>query len=93
MIKSFRSDETEKLFQRKRSPRFLPDVHRVALRKLLLLDAAERLEDLRMPPGNRLEKLGGGRRGQHSIRINDQWRICFRWSEGNACDVEIADYH
>lgn len=93
MIKSFRSDETEKLFQRKRAPRFLPDVYRVALRKLLLLDAAERLEDLRMPPGNRLEKLGGDRKGQHSIRINDQWRICFRWSEGNAYDVEITDYH
>jgi len=93
MIKSFRSDETKRLFQRKRSPRFLPDLHRVALRKLLLLDAAERLEDLRMPPGNRLEKLGGSRKGEYSIRINDQWRICFRWSGGNACDVEITDYH
>jgi proteic killer suppression protein len=93
MIKSFRSDETEKLFQRKRARRFLPDVHPVALRKLLILDAAEGLEDLRIPPGNRLEKLGGDRKGQHSIRINDQWRICFRWSEGNAYDVEITDYH
>ena len=71
----------------------MPDLHRVALRKLLLLDAAERLEDLRMPPGNRLEKLGGSRKGEYSIRINDQWRICFRWSGGNACDVEITDYH
>jgi len=93
MIKSFRSHETEKLFQRNRSRRFLPDVHRVALRKLLLLDAAEKLADLRMPPGNRLEKLSGDRKGQHSIRINDQWRVCFRWSEGDAYDVEITDYH
>jgi len=92
MIKSFRSKETEKLFLRQRSPRF-SDVHRIALRKLLLLDAAERLEDLRIPPGNRLEKLTGNRQGQHSIRINDQWRICFRWVEGDAHEVEIADYH
>ncbi len=93
MIKSFRSTETEKLFFRQRSPRFPADVHHIALRKLLLLDAAERSEDLRIPPGNRLEKLRGNRQGQHSIRINDQWRICFRWSEGDAYDVEIADYH
>jgi proteic killer suppression protein len=93
MIKSFRSKETEKLFLRQRSPRFFADVHRIALRKLLLLDAAERLEDLRIPPGNRLEKLTGNRQGQHSIRINDQWRICFRWAEGDAYEVEIADYH
>ena len=62
-------------------------------RKLLLLDAAETLEDLRIPPGNRLERLSGNRQGQHSIRINDQWRICFRWSEGDAYEVEIVDYH
>jgi addiction module HigA family antidote len=93
MIKSFHSKETEKLFSRQRSPRFPAGVHRIALRKLLLLDAAERLEDLRIPPGNRLEKLTGDRQGQHSIRINDQWRICFRWSEGDAYEVEIADYH
>ena len=93
MIKSFHSGETEKLFLRHRSPRFSLDIHRIALRKLLLLDAAERLEDLRNPPGNRLEKLTGNRQGQHSIRINDQWRICFRWSEGDAYEVEIADYH
>ena len=93
MIKGFRCKETEKLFLRERSPRFSTDVHRMALRKLLLLDAAERLEDLRTPPGNRLEKLTDNRQGQHSIRINDQWRICFRWSEGNAYEVEIADYH
>jgi proteic killer suppression protein len=93
MIKSFQSRETEKLFLRQRSPRFSVDLHRIALRKLLLLDAAERLEDLRIPPENRLEKLTGNRQGQHSIRINDQWRICFRWSEGDAYEVKIADYH
>jgi proteic killer suppression protein len=93
MIKSFRSKETEKPFFRQRPPRFSVDIHRTALRKLLLLDAAERLEDLRVPPGNRLEKLTGDRQGQHRIRINDQWRICFRWSKGDAYEVEIADYH
>jgi proteic killer suppression protein len=93
MIKGFGSKETEKLFLRQRSPRFSAEVQRIALRKLLLLDAAERLEDLRIPPGNRLEKLSGNRRWQHSIRISDQWRICFRWSEGDAYEVEIVDYH
>lgn len=68
-------------------------MRRNALRKLLLLDAAERLEDLRVPPGNRLEKLAGERKGQHSIRINDQWRICFRWHQGDTYEVEIVDYH
>jgi len=70
-----------------------PDLHRAALRKLRILDAATSLDDLRSPPANRLEKLAGERRGQHSIRINDQWRICFRWSDGDATDVEIVDYH
>ena len=93
MIKSFRCKETEKLFLRQRLLRFPFDVHRVALRKLLLLDGAEKLEDLRILPGNRIEKLIGARQGQHSIRINDQWRICFRWSEGDAYEVEIVDYH
>jgi proteic killer suppression protein len=68
-------------------------VLRRALRKLLLLDAADSLDDLRIPPGNRLERLSGRRAGQHSIRINDQWRICFRWSRGDAYEVEITDYH
>ena len=68
-------------------------MQRNSLRKLLLLDAAERLEDLQVPPGNRLEKLAGDRKGQHSIRINDQWRICFRWHQGDAYEVEIVDYH
>ena len=93
MIKGFRSQESEKIFLRQRSARFSADVHRSALRKLLILDAAERLDDLRIPPGNRLEKLSGNRQWQHSIRINDQCRICFRWSEGDAYEVEIVDYH
>jgi proteic killer suppression protein len=93
MIKNFRCKETEKLFLRQRSPRFSSGVQRIALRKLLLLDAAEKLEDLRIPPGNRLEKFIGNRQGQHSIRVNDQWRICFRWSGGDAYEVEIVDYH
>jgi len=70
-----------------------PELHRLMLRKLVLLDAAERLEDLRVPPGNRLERLRGDRAGQHSIRINDQLRLCFRWESGNALDVAIVDYH
>ena len=93
MIRTFRSKETEKIFQRQPAQRFPPDLRRVALRKLLMLDAAERLEDLQVLPGNRLEKLAGERKGQYSIRINDQWRICFRWNEGDAYDVEIVDYH
>jgi toxin HigB-1 len=93
MIKSFRCKETQKLFLRQASSRFSPDLYRKALRKLLLLDAAEKLDDVRVPPGNRLEKLSGDRQGQYSIRINDQWRICFRWSEGDAYEAEIVDYH
>ncbi|MGD0235696.1 MAG: type II toxin-antitoxin system RelE/ParE family toxin [Syntrophorhabdales bacterium] len=93
MIKSFRCKETEKLFFRRRPVHLPVKVHRIALRKLLLLDAAEKLGDLQIPPGNRPEKLAGKRRGQHSIRINDQWRICFRWSSGDAYEVEIVDYH
>ncbi len=92
MIKGFRCKETEKVLQRQRSRRF-GGIQRIALRKLLLLDAAEALSDLRIPPSNRLEKLVGDRRGQHSIRINDQWRVCFRWRSGDALDVEIVDYH
>lgn len=93
MIKSFRDRETERLFARHPTRRFGVDVQRVALRKLRMLDAAESLEDLRVPPGNRLERLRGDRQGQHSIRINDQTRICFRWRGGDAHDVEIVDYH
>ena len=81
------------MFSRQPSRRLPTDIQRTARRKLLMLDAAETLGDLRVPPANRLEKLSGERAGQHSIRINDQWRICFRWREGDAYDVEITDYH
>ena len=93
MIRSFRDQEAERVFRREVSRRFPPDIHRVALRKLLILDAAESLQDLAVTPGNRLEKLRGRRDGQHSIRINEQWRVCFRWDHGDAYEVEIADYH
>jgi len=93
MIKSFRDKETETLFLRHFSRRFPPNLHRIAWRKLAILDATERLDDLRVPPGNHLEKLSRDRAGQHNIRVNDQWRICFRWSDGNAYEVEITDYH
>ena len=93
MIRSFADADTERLFRRERVRRFPADLMRPMLRKLAQLDAAEQLEDLRVPPGNRLEKLRGDRAGQHSIRINDQWRICFRWKTGDAHDVEIVDYH
>jgi proteic killer suppression protein len=93
MIRSFGDAETARLFQREPVKRIPPDVRRSALRKLLILDAVESLDDLRRPPGNRLQKLAGNRAGQFSIRINDQWRICFRWTEGDAHDVQITDYH
>ena len=93
MIQSFRDADTQKLFERRPVRRWPPDLQRRALRKLLILDAAETLADLRVPPGNRLEKLTGDRTGQHSIRINDQWRICFRWHSGDAHAVEITVYH
>ena len=93
VIRGFRDAGTEKVFRRERSRRLPPNVQRRAHRKLLLLDAAGALQDLRIPPGNRLERLSGKRAGQHSIRINDQRRICFRWDRGDAYDVEITDYH
>ena len=93
MIRGFRDRETEKIFHGEGSRRLSPEIQRRALRKLLLLDAAETLDDLRSAPGNRLEKLVGDRAGQHSIRINDRWRICFRWERENAHEVEIVDYH
>lgn len=93
MIRSFASRDTERLFLRERVRRFPASLLRVMLRKLIILDAAETLQDLGVPPGNRLEKLRGGRLGEFSIRVNDQWRICFRWADGNAYDVEIVDYH
>ncbi|MDI1319322.1 MAG: type II toxin-antitoxin system RelE/ParE family toxin [bacterium] len=93
MIKSFANHETEKLWQGSRSRRLPPDLQQRALTKLQLIDAAIELTFLRLPPGNRLEALKGGRVGQHSIRINDQWRICFRWTGTDAEQVEIVDYH
>ena len=93
MIRSFKNRETERVFKRLGSRRLPPEVARPALRKLLLVDAAVALDDLRMPPGNRLEKLSGDRAGQFSIRVNDQWRVCFSWVDGEARDVEIVDYH
>ncbi|MBM3342596.1 MAG: excinuclease ABC subunit A [Betaproteobacteria bacterium] len=92
MIKSFRSTETQALFEDQAVPRFRA-IERVARRKLLYLSQARALQDLLVPPGNRLEALKGDRRGQHTIRVNDQWRICFRWLDGHAYDVEIVDYH
>ena len=92
MIKSFRSKETERLHARQRVPKFRA-FERVAQRKLRQLDIATNLRDLAAPPGNHLEALRGDREGQHSIRINDQWRICFVWRDGDAYDVEIVDYH
>ncbi len=93
MIQSFGDRGTQQLFERQHVRRFGASLQKRALRKLLVIDAAEALDDLRVPPGNKLEKLRGDRRGQHSIRINDQWRVCFRWRSGDAFDVEIADYH
>jgi len=91
MIKSFRDAETEKVFNRRFSRRLPGDIQAVALRKLRMLANAHDVVDLRSPPGNRLERLGGDRVGQHSIRINDQWRICFVWKGGDAHEVEICD--
>ncbi len=93
MIRSFRDRETERVWSGAGSRRLPGDIQDAALRKLRLLDAAEKVDDLRLPPGNRLEALSGDRKGQHSIRVNQQWRICFRWTEGGCHDVEICDYH
>jgi proteic killer suppression protein len=93
VIKSFADRDTERLFQRQRVKGLGADVQRPALRKLRMLDAATSLDDLRIPPANRLEKLKGDRAGQHSIRINRQWRVCFIWKDGDAYEVGIVDYH
>ena len=93
MIRSFSDRETEKVFGRQRSRRLPGDIQQRAYQKLVMLDSAIALDDLRVPPGNRLEALYGDRAGQHSIRINQQWRICFIWQDGDAYDVEITDYH
>jgi len=93
MIQGFADLETEKIWSGRRSRKLPTDIQAVALRKLRILNNARVLQDLRVPPGNRLEALRGNRAGQHSIRINDQWRICFVWKEGGPADVEIVDYH
>ena len=93
MIKSFKDHEAEQLFHRQRIPPRLRMFFRVAQRKLEMIDAATDLKDLKVPPGNRLEALKGDRKGQHSIRINDQYRVCFVWRKKDAYDVEIVDYH
>ena len=93
MIQSFADRPTAVVWSGRRSRRLPVDIQAVALRKLRMLNNARRLDDLRVPPGNRLEALSGDRAGQHSIRINQQWRICFRWTDGGPSDVEIVDYH
>ncbi|HOT91111.1 MAG TPA: type II toxin-antitoxin system RelE/ParE family toxin [Anaerolineae bacterium] len=93
MIRSFRSKETEKIYNRERSSRLPPDIQQIALRKLRMLNRSVTLQDLRVPPANHLEKLTGDRAGQYSIHINAQWRICFEWRDGDVYDVEIVDYH
>lgn len=93
MIRSFRDPDAERIWNRQRSKKLDPTIERAALRKLLILDAADVLADLRVPPGNRLEKLRGDRAASYSIRVNDQWRICFRWTKAGSEEVEIVDYH
>jgi proteic killer suppression protein len=93
MIKSFKSKETKRIFARTHSRKLPHDIQQVAYRKLRMLNNAINLLDLRLPPANRLEKLKGDREGQYSIRINNQWRICFEWQDGDAYNVEITDYH
>lgn len=93
MIRSFGCKETERIFNDETSRRFPPQIQKTARRKLLFLHDAGALNDLRLPHGNRLEELRGDRKGQFSIRVNDQWRICFRWQNGDALNVEIVDYH
>lgn len=93
MIRSFADRDTERLWEREQVRRFPPDLWSTMLRKLRQVDSAKRFDELRIPPGNRLERLRGDRAGQYSIRVNDRWRICFRWADGIADDVEIVDYH
>jgi proteic killer suppression protein len=93
VIKTFKDDQTQKIYQRQRSRKLPPDIQQVALRKLRMINNAISINDLRVPPANRLEKLGGDRAGQWSVRINDQWRICFEWQGSDAYNVQIVDYH
>jgi len=93
MIRSFKSREAEKIFNREISVKLPFSIQRTALRKLCMIDSAKTINDLRIPPANRLEKLKGQRFDKYSLRINDQWRICFKWNHGDVCDLEIIDYH
>ena len=93
MIKNFKDDETQKIYQRQRSRKLPTDIQQVDLRKLRMINNSISINDLRVPPANHLEKLSGNRAGQWSIRINDQWRVCFRWEGSDALDIEITDYH
>ena len=93
MIRSFKCKETEKIWNEQWSRKFPPKIQKRALRKLRMLDSSGRLDDLKIPPSNRLEVLVGDRGGQYSIRVNQQWRICFKWTDDNADNVEIVDYH
>jgi proteic killer suppression protein len=93
MLKSFKDKEAERLFTREPSRKLSPEIQRIGLRKLRMLNRAKTLDDLRIPPGNRLEALKGDRLGQYSIRINDRWRICFVWEQNDVYEVEIIDYH
>ncbi len=93
MIESFKCKETERIFNRQFSRKLQQSIQKIAFRKLRMLNRSSSLNDLKVPPVNRLEALSGSRKGQYSIRINDQWRICFKWEKANAYDVEITDYH
>ena len=93
MIRTFKDKETEKIFKRNFSKKYPGDIQRIAFRKLRMINRAENINDLRVPPANRLEKMKGNRAGQYSIRINDQWRICFEWYKNETFKVEIVDYH
>ena len=93
MIETFKCNETEKIFNRQFSKKLPKDIQKIAFRKLRMLNRSSTIQDLRVPPANNLEVLSGERKGQHSIRINDQWRICFKWEHGHAYNVEIVDYH
>ena len=93
MIKTFRDKESEKIFNRHFSKKFPENIQRAALKKLRMINRAQILNDLKVPPANRLESLQGRRKGQYSIRVNDQWRICFKWNDGEVNNVEIVDYH
>jgi proteic killer suppression protein len=93
VIRSFRGKDAEAIWRRRYVKRLSPELAKLTYNKLVLINAAENINDLRVPPGNRLEKLAGDRAGQHSVRVNDQWRLCFTWSAGGASNVELVDYH